>query len=178
MSSFTSTLDFEVVTAGCCNVPFAMNAEHYQQRQRDRKSWWCPNCGACRVFTGEAPEQRKLREAEQRANREAAKAARAENRAKAVNRQYKRIRDRVKNGVCPCCNRTFGNLANHMRTQHKDFGKHDLLKALRTAYGLTQTALAEEIWVNPVYVSLYENNKALPEDAAHRIECWLLEQTA
>lgn len=32
-----------------------------------------------------------------------------------------RIKNRVKNGVCPCCNRTFENLARHMQAKHSDF---------------------------------------------------------
>lgn len=32
-----------------------------------------------------------------------------------------RIKNRVGHGVCPCCNRTFGNLAGHMMTQHPDY---------------------------------------------------------
>jgi hypothetical protein len=31
-----------------------------------------------------------------------------------------RMKKRVVAGVCPCCNRTFQNLAQHMATQHKD----------------------------------------------------------
>lgn len=29
-----------------------------------------------------------------------------------------RIKNRVGHGVCPCCNRTFGDLARHMATKH------------------------------------------------------------
>lgn len=32
-----------------------------------------------------------------------------------------RIRNRVGKGVCPCCNRTFSNLARHMIGEHPDF---------------------------------------------------------
>jgi len=102
----------------------------------------------------------------------------AQKRAASVNKQYKRIRDRVKNGVCPCCNRTFTNLADHMRTQHANFGSTDLLKALREAYGMTQTALAEEVWVSPQYISLFERGKSVPEHASSKIETWLTAQTA
>jgi hypothetical protein len=35
--------------------------------------------------------------------------------------QVTKIKKRVGNGVCPCCNRTFGNLAAHMHSQHPDF---------------------------------------------------------
>tara|TARA_R110002095_G_scaffold133065_1_gene115524 strand:+ start:41 stop:445 length:405 start_codon:yes stop_codon:yes gene_type:complete len=32
-----------------------------------------------------------------------------------------KIKNRVGNGVCPCCNRTFANLARHMGTQHPNY---------------------------------------------------------
>ena len=65
-----------------------------------------------------------------------------------------------------------------MKTEHQDFGSHDLVKALRTAYGMTQANLAEEVWVNPNYISLYENNKPVPDSAVNKIESWLAKQTA
>lgn len=36
-----------------------------------------------------------------------------------------RIKNRVAAGVCPCCNRTFANLHNHMSKQHPDFKKDE-----------------------------------------------------
>jgi hypothetical protein len=32
-----------------------------------------------------------------------------------------RIKNRVGHGVCPCCNRTFGDLARHMASKHADY---------------------------------------------------------
>lgn len=32
-----------------------------------------------------------------------------------------RIKNRVKHGVCPCCQRTFRQLAAHMKSKHPDF---------------------------------------------------------
>ena len=34
-----------------------------------------------------------------------------------------KLKKRIANGVCPCCNRTFVNVQRHMATQHKDFNK-------------------------------------------------------
>jgi predicted trehalose synthase len=33
---------------------------------------------------------------------------------------FNRVCRRIKAGVCPCCNRTFSNLASHMKTKHPD----------------------------------------------------------
>jgi len=35
--------------------------------------------------------------------------------------QITKIKNRVANGVCPCCNRSFTNLHRHMTTKHPDF---------------------------------------------------------
>lgn len=32
-----------------------------------------------------------------------------------------RIKNRVGNGVCPCCNRSFHDLLRHMKTKHPDY---------------------------------------------------------
>ncbi len=32
-------------------------------------------------------------------------------------------RERIVSGVCPCCNRTFQNLARHIAGQHPDFAE-------------------------------------------------------
>lgn len=56
----------------------------------------------------EITRQREMREA-------------AERRASAARGQVTKIKNRVGHGVCPCCNRTFGNLASHMMNQHPNF---------------------------------------------------------
>lgn len=42
----------------------------------------------------------------------------AERRLNATRGVVTRIRNRVGHGVCPCCNRTFGDLSRHMATKH------------------------------------------------------------
>ena len=44
-----------------------------------------------------------------------------ERRRRAAAGQVTKIKNRVGHGVCPCCNRTFGNLASHMMNQHPNF---------------------------------------------------------
>ena len=59
-------------------------------------------------WTDEARRERELREV-------------AERRAAAARGQVTKIKNRVGHGVCPCCNRTFENLARHMANQHPAF---------------------------------------------------------
>lgn len=185
MSHFACNTEFHVINCWSCAGLFAITDELYNRRRKDHQAFWCANCGKAQYYMGKTPEQEKLDEAQRQVRTLESKVVQAERRAEAaqrrasaVNKQYKRIRDRVKNGVCPCCNRTFGNLANHMRTQHPDFGSGDLLKTLREALGLTQTALAEEVWTKPAYISMYERGKPVPERAKEDIESWLTAQTA
>lgn len=42
-------------------------------------------------------------------------------RVRAYKGQMTKLRKRIANGVCPCCNRTFTNLARHMASQHPDW---------------------------------------------------------
>lgn len=39
--------------------------------------------------------------------------------------QNTRLKNRIAAGVCPCCNRSFQNVARHMAGQHPDFQKHE-----------------------------------------------------
>lgn len=61
------------------------------------------------------------RDDEIRAQRERAEAA--ERRGAAARGQVTKIKNRVGHGVCPCCNRTFENLARHMTSQHPAFAE-------------------------------------------------------
>jgi len=56
----------------------------------------------------EAKQQQELREA-------------AERRTAAARAQVTKIKNRVGHGVCPCCNRTFENIARHMASKHPTF---------------------------------------------------------
>jgi hypothetical protein len=45
----------------------------------------------------------------------------AERRRRAEKAAKTKIKNRVAKGVCPCCNRTFQNLADHMKSKHPDY---------------------------------------------------------
>lgn len=49
----------------------------------------------------------------------------AERSASTYKGKVTRLKNRAAAGVCPCCTRTFQNLANHMKHQHPDFKKDD-----------------------------------------------------
>lgn len=165
--------DFTVISPGCGCHRFAVPTTVYILWRRTHQWWHCPHCGRRRMYKGESDIERRLREAEERLNQERNRAAMAESKAAHIGRQYARMKHRVKNGVCPCCTRTFENLSRHMRDKHPDFGAEKNLKTLRLLYGLTQSKVAEEIGIPSPYVSAFETGKYVPDRAKQRIEEWL-----
>lgn len=112
-------LELYVSDCAACGVVFAMTADFEARRRQDRKTFYCP-AGHTMVFGGKTDEQ-KLREADARetALRDQLEAAAREN--ELTKAALLRDRARFAAGVCPCCNRTFTNVARHMSTQHPDY---------------------------------------------------------
>jgi len=55
-----------------------------------------------------------------------AKAALARSQADAARRETVRLKKRAAAGVCPCCKRTFDELARHMRAKHPEFRAEEI----------------------------------------------------
>lgn len=179
MSKYVDGIKFETEECYACGMPFAMTVDFKRRRLNDQELFYCPR-GHAQHYTGKS-EAQKLREQLERERQlhdaTMGRASVLEEQRNEIARAHKRMRERVKNGVCPCCNRTFQNLLNHIRTQHPHFGSHETLKALRDSYGLTQQAVAREIGVPPAYISNYERQRPVPAYAETEIESWM-EQNA
>jgi hypothetical protein len=110
-----------IVTIPCpsCGIIFGVPQDFDRERRADGRTFYCPNG---HVLTFGKSEEEKLRTQLNCANT-ALTAARdqaqsAERRRAAAVGQVTKIRNRVVNGVCPCCSRTFENLASHMGAKH------------------------------------------------------------
>lgn len=122
--------DLYITDCPTCGVVFGMPNAMRERRYDDGKSFWCPNGHGMSWRETAADRERKAREtAERRLTWERQRRDQAEAEAKhqaAVARGHKgahqRTKNRVAKGVCPCCNRSFTNLAKHMAGQHPDFG--------------------------------------------------------
>lgn len=138
MAAFSTILEFpntlEPVTCCVCGVQFAFPATLYRKKLEDKTRFFCPN-GHEQHFVGKS-EVEKLREQLERERREHQAALEterqtthswrssyesAENSRRATKAQLTKVKNRVANGVCPCCKRTFTNLRQHMSRQHPDF---------------------------------------------------------
>ncbi|HET9678959.1 MAG TPA: helix-turn-helix transcriptional regulator [Gammaproteobacteria bacterium] len=160
----------EFVTENCCTcgIQFAMTDAFHKRRLDDKKIFYCPS-GHAQHYTGKSEEQRlreQLKQQQIRAN------VLTEEKDE-ISRTYNRMRRRVKEGKCPCCEKTFPNLFQHMRSQHPSFGNNELVKVLRLTFGLSQVAMEDEIGLSRTYISMYENGKRVPDRAVEKISQWL-----
>lgn len=118
-----------VVTCYKCAVRFGMPDGMQRRCQELGGDFWCPN-GHQQHYTTSDLKRTQDELARQKHRTEQAKEAAAANRrwaereqrsAAAQKGQATRIRNRVKHGVCPCCHRTFAQLAAHMKSKHPTF---------------------------------------------------------
>jgi DNA-binding XRE family transcriptional regulator len=172
---FAHQLNFRVVTCCNCHMAFGMPDAFYDKRRADRRIFTCP-AGHEQHFTGPT-EESKLRDevVRQRSVLEAAqaRATRLQHERDVVSKAHRRMRERIQNGVCPCCNRTFQNLLQHMTSEH---GDRPTVRLVRQAYGLTQESLAAEIGVKGAHISLAERGAPVPKYAGDAIEAWVTRQ--
>jgi hypothetical protein len=132
--TFTSTRGF--VVHACinskCGVLFALEKVFDAERVKDHVAFYCPN-GHSQWYSGKS-EAERLRADLERANRdkqdlldqvsrEQLRRAQVERSARTTRGHLTRTKNRIRHGVCPCCNRTFENIARHMDTQHPDYAK-------------------------------------------------------
>lgn len=114
----------EIVRETCCNcgVVFGVTKFLQDMKIRDKACFYCPNGHGQSYTTNEADRLRKQLEA---ANAEIERANRAKQvaldtaRMEAEQRRKAETKlDRINNGVCPKCKRSFVNMARHMQSKH------------------------------------------------------------
>ena len=124
--SYTATVNLVQVTCGKCGCTFALAEHHHEKLRETGATFYCPN-GDPRAYRQSDVQRLEKQLARERAAHDQTRASRdaqrqlrerAERRAAAARGQVTKIKNRVGNGVCPCCNRTFQNLHRHMATKH------------------------------------------------------------
>lgn len=123
-----------VVDCPRCGEVFGMTEATVHIRRRDGRTFYCPLGHPMSFPLNETLQQRELREAKLQAKRAEEELARqrqarewAEKRAKGANiaagmakAAANRLKHRVECGVCPRCQRTFKQLAAHMKSKHAE----------------------------------------------------------
>jgi len=129
MSGITIGVDIVPMTCPVCGVRYGVDRVYQEKKYQEGGRWKCPNGDPLIYRENEADRLRKLLEqAEQtiqieRANKETAnrRAVSAEMSRRVTKGHLTRLRQRVAHGVCPCCGRTFQQLARHMANKHPNF---------------------------------------------------------
>jgi hypothetical protein len=120
----------EVECANCI-THFAMDEALNRRCLKTGRKFYCPN-GHANCYQDN--ELSQLREEREKLKQEAESARKqklwAENqyqiekqRHSATKGQLTKTRKRIANGVCPCCHRTFKQLASHMANKHPGFAE-------------------------------------------------------
>jgi hypothetical protein len=121
MSYLTDT-SLDTIVCCSCGITFAMPSVRRRELLDNGGGFHCPNGHAQTYGKGRAD---KLEEQLAQKQRELT-AARCETTAEKLKREkaeteLSRHKRRTKNGVCPCCQRSFLNLKRHLATKHPDF---------------------------------------------------------
>jgi hypothetical protein len=125
MATFTETLFFNVIECAQCGVAFGVSKDFQERRREDHEGFFCP-AGHSNVYTGASEAQLLRRVLEQKENELRASKCETLNErnlreaAEVHAAKFQRKLKRVKKGVCPCCNRSFSNLARHMASKHSE----------------------------------------------------------
>jgi hypothetical protein len=112
-----------------CGVQFAIPHQMHATIKARGGTFYCPRGHLLGLGKSDTEKLREELEKERR------RTEFEKNRRESAEREEKRQRhsaatargklkaqsDRVKAGVCPCCNRTFQQLARHMKSQHPDW---------------------------------------------------------
>lgn len=129
METFITTRSTELTVMTCwCGLIHAVPTNLYDVYiESDHKNLHCP------LGHSYVPSKRR----EKREDKLAAKVAhlreqnehlreerqQAEKKASTYKGHLTRTKKRISGGVCPCCNRSFENLARHMKSKHPKYGK-------------------------------------------------------
>ncbi len=127
-------------TCGECGIVFGMEQEYHDKLVRENGGFHCPN-GHARRFIGEtevdklkkqlASKEDWLKWERERTDRLSTQLQQQKYQTRAARAAKTRMKNRIKNGVCPCCNRTFKNLADHFKLKHpEELDKHPEIAAI------------------------------------------------
>lgn len=121
--------NFVSVRCWKCDIVYGMPETFQASRQRDGEGFFCPSGHEAAYKETEADKLRRerdkltqrLAQKDDEIARQRNMRATAERQAAAARGQITKIKKRSSAGTCPCCSRTFSNMAEHMKHQHPEF---------------------------------------------------------
>lgn len=130
MSIGTETYVGRMIIHRCCTcgVPYGLDEDYNDRKVSKGGSWKCPN-GHSQVFceSEEARLRKKLgrethlrEQAESEVGYQKRLKEGTQRKLSASCGQITKIKNRADKGMCPHCRRFFGNVHDHIQTQHKN----------------------------------------------------------
>lgn len=119
------TIKMVEICCAKCGISFAMPSDVKQQYAASQTSFYCPR-GHSQYYPGESEKEkyeRQLDQVESELNFQKRKATQLAHQVRAQKAAKTKLKNRIKHGVCPCCKRTFQNIAKHIATKHPGYGK-------------------------------------------------------
>lgn len=114
------------ISCGECGISFGMPSRFYEKRKEDHQGWYCPN-GHRRIFTDKSESEKRIESLERRdlllrknISEQHERIVQLTYSVRSQKAAKTKILNRIKNGVCPCCNRSFKDLQNHFKNKHPE----------------------------------------------------------
>lgn len=125
-SLHTKTIEIVHVHCNGCGVDYGLERGYLNDHEETRATFHCPN-GCRRAFTQSTADLLRKRLAREEAQHDQTRADRDHKEAqrRAEKAAKTKLKKRVAAGVCPCCKRSFENLARHMKGQHPEYVSDD-----------------------------------------------------
>jgi hypothetical protein len=123
-AAFNLRISLEKIDCPSCAAVYALNEDFINRRRKDGIGWVCPYCKAGTTFGGDSENERlkkQLAEEQARKTRALDEANRLRADVLTTSREVERLKQRAANGVCPCCTRTFSNVAQHIKEKHPQY---------------------------------------------------------
>ena len=127
--TITTETEFKVCHCSECGMPYALTERFHYRRKNDGKTWYCPNGhGQCICESEVQRLNRELTRIKRNAEFDRTRARELNESLGSVSRSLRatkgaltKTKNRIANGVCPCCKRSFTNLHRHMETKHPKY---------------------------------------------------------
>lgn len=125
MTSLSIMTTYTVIDCCNCGALFAVPEQVNDELVSSGATFCCPSGHRQHYTKSTARALKEEREKNARLlarlDQERAAAASLDRQRAAAKGQVTKIKRRIANGVCPCCNRTFKDLGRHMSSQHPDY---------------------------------------------------------
>jgi hypothetical protein len=118
---FADTVELTTTSCCVCGTRFAMEAEAFEHRKITGENFYCPNGHSLAFKSRLQALEAKLAEKERALTEARCETASERMRRETAEADLLKHRRRTKNGVCPCCRRSFQNLQRHMKTKHPTY---------------------------------------------------------